>query len=84
MSRIAPTTGVAVSAGRLDRMVAPAKAPSAPGRARVRTIRQSTLPSLWWEMPEASVVPISAKCTEAEAAAGAMPAATRSVVEVTP
>ena len=50
----------------------------------MRTIRQSTLPSLWWEKPDARVVPISAKCTDADAAAGAIPAATSSVVEMTP
>ena len=43
------------------------------------TVRQSTLPSLWWEKPETSVVPISEKCTAAEAAAGAMPVASSSV-----
>ena len=48
------------------------------------TVRQSTLPSLWWEKPETSVVPISEKWTAALAAAGAMPAARSSVDEVTP
>ena len=64
--------------------VAPMKAPTAPGPARIATMRQSTFPNLWWEIPEASVVPIWAKCTAADAAAGAIPAATRMVVEVTP
>ena len=31
-------------------------------------MRQSTLPSLWWEKPETSEVPISEKWTAAEAA----------------
>ena len=48
------------------------------------TVRQSTLPSLWCEKPETSVVPISEKCTAAEAAAGAMPVASSSVEDVTP
>ncbi len=64
--------------------MAPAKAPMPPGTAMMLTVRQSTLPSLWWEMPETSVVPISEKCTAADAAAGAMPAASRRVEEVTP
>ena len=50
----------------------------------IRTVRQSTLPSLWWEKPAATVVPISEKCTAAEAAAGATPEAIRSVDDVTP
>ena len=37
-------------------------------------MRQSVLPSLWWESPETSVVPISEKWIAAEAAAGAIPA----------
>ena len=48
------------------------------------TVRQSTLPSLWCEKPETSEVPISEKCTAADAAAGATPAASSSVDEVTP
>ena len=48
------------------------------------TVRQSTLPSLWWENPETSVVPISEKWTAAEAAAGATPVASSSVDDVTP
>ncbi|GIF95171.1 hypothetical protein Cci01nite_02650 [Catellatospora citrea] len=35
-------------------------------------------------MPEARVVPTSARCTEAEAAAGEMPAMRSRVLEVTP
>ena len=50
----------------------------------IETVRQSTLPSLWWEYPETSVVPISEKCTAADAAAGATPAASSNVEEVTP
>ena len=48
------------------------------------TVRQSTLPSLWWEKPETSEVPISEKWTAAEAAAGATPAASSRVDDVTP
>ncbi len=66
------------------RNVAPAKAPIAPGRAIRRTTRQSTLPNRQCATPEASVVPISARCTEADADAGAMPATSSRVEEVTP
>ena len=48
------------------------------------TVRQSTLPSLWWEKPETSVVPISEKWTAALAVAGAMPVASSRVDDVTP
>ena len=68
----------------LERKVAPAKAPMPPGTAMMLTVRQSTLPSLWWLMPETNVVPISEKWTAAEAAAGAIPAASSSVEDVTP
>ena len=78
------THGFAVSAGRLERKVAPANAPTKPGTASTPTVRQSTLPSLWWENPETSDVPISEKCTAALAAAGATPAASRRVEDVTP
>ena len=47
-------------------------------------MRQSTLPSLWWEKPETSDVPISEKWTAAEEAAGATPAAMSRVDDVTP
>jgi hypothetical protein len=73
-----------VSAGRLARNVAPANAPTKPGTARMPTVFQSTLPSLWCEKPETSEVPISEKWTAADAAAGAIPAASRSVDDVTP
>ena len=53
------------------RNVAPAKAPRSRARAMMPTVRQSMLPSLWWENPETSEVPISEKWTAAEAAAGA-------------
>ena len=66
------------------RTVAPANAPSAPGSAIRRTTLQSTLPNRQCAIPEATVVPISARCTDAEAAAGATPASSSSVVEVTP
>jgi hypothetical protein len=45
---------------------------------------QSTLPKLECEIPDTAVVPISAMCTLADASAGAMPAATKTVVEETP
>ena len=54
------------------------------GEARMLTVRQSTLPSLWWEKPDTSEVPISEKWTAAEAAAGATPAASSRVEDVTP
>ena len=66
------------------RNVAPAKAPTAPGSAMRSTTRQSTLPNRQWATPAASVVPISARWTDAEAAAGATPANSSSVDEVTP
>ena len=50
----------------------------------IRTVRQSTLPSLWCEKPDATVVPISLKCTAAEAAAGVNPSVSSRVDEVTP
>ncbi len=78
------TQGLAVSPSRFESSVAPAKAPTPPGTAMIETVRQSTLPSLWWEKPETNVVPISEKCTAADAAAGATPPASRRVVEVTP
>ena len=68
----------------MDRAVAPMNAPTKPGTARIETVRQSTLPSLWCEAPETSEVPISEKWTAAEAAAGATPAAISSVEDVTP
>ncbi len=64
--------------------VAPRNAPVAPGTPRVSTIFQSTLPNFQCDSPEASDVPSSARCTEAEARAGVSPAVSRIVVEVTP
>ena len=78
------TTGLATAASRLESRVAPRKAPTKPGRARIETVRQSTLPSLWCDAPDTSEVPISEKWTAAEAAAGATPAASSRVEEVTP
>jgi len=69
---------------RLERKVAPAKAPIAPGMPIFHTTPQSTLPKRQWETPETSAVPISARCTVADAAAGLVPMARSSVVEVTP
>ena len=76
--------GAAMSVGMLLRRVAPRNAPTAPGRAMRRTTCQSTLPKRQWAAPAARVVPISARCTDAEAEAGAMPASSSRVVEVTP
>ena len=83
-SRSAATHGLATSPSIEDRTVAPAKAPMPPGIAMIRTVRQSTLPSLWCEKPDTSVVPISDRWTAAEADAGATPAAISSVDDVTP
>ena len=78
------TIGLATAASRLDSAVAPMKAPTKPGTARIETVRQSTLPSLWCEAPETSEVPISEKWTAADAAARATPTTISSVEEVTP
>jgi hypothetical protein len=48
------------------------------------TTFQSTLPNRQWDRPEARVVPISARCTVADAAAGLVPIASSRVVDVTP
>jgi hypothetical protein len=42
------------------------------------------LPNFQCEIPDASVVPTSDKCTAAEAAAGAIPTVNNNVVDVTP
>ena len=68
---------------KLD-VFAPANAPTAPGTPTRSTTRQSTLPKRQWDRPDASVVPISARWTVAEAAAGLVPMASSSVVDVTP
>ena len=77
-------SGFAVPVSRPDRKVAPAKAPMAPGTPIFSTTGQSTLPKRQWEAPETRVVPISARCTVAEAATGLVPIASSSVVVVTP
>ena len=46
--------------------------------------RRSTLPNRQCDTAAASVVPISARCTEADAAAGATPATSSRVAEVRP
>ena len=84
MSRISDITGAAISVERLDSNVAPTKAPTAPGTPILATTFQSTLPNRQCASPDASVVPISAKWTVAEAAAGLVPMASSRVVEVTP
>jgi hypothetical protein len=63
--------GLAESVESELRNVAPTNAPSAPGTPMRPTTFQSTLPKRQCDAPEASVVPISARCTEADAAAGA-------------
>jgi hypothetical protein len=84
MTRKREIQGRAASPSRLLSTVAPAKAPTPPGRASQRTAFQSVLPSFQCAAPEARVVPTSARWTLAEATAGANPAASRSVVEVSP
>ena len=70
-------SGAAVSVDRLERNVAPAKAPMAPGMPILNTTPQSTFPNRQWDTPEIRVVPISARWTVAEAAAGFVPTARR-------
>ena len=84
ISRKPAIQGVAASASSELRTTAPRKANTAPGSASGSTSRQSTFPNRWWATPETAVVPTSARCTVAEAAAGAEPAASSSVVELTP
>src|SRR5699024_4710171 len=76
-SRMAETHGVAASPLRLARTVEPISAPMNPGPARIPTVRQSTLPDLWWARPETRAVPRSGKGAAAERAAGGVPAAER-------
>ena len=76
--------GVATSVDRLDSTVAPAKAPTAPGNPMRATTDQSTLRKRQCAVPEARVVPISARCTEADAEAGESPATRSREVDVTP
>lgn len=83
-SRITAITGAANALDTPDRTVAPTKAPTAPGMPTRHTTPQSTLPNLQWDTPEATVVPISATCTVAEATAGLVPRANNKLVEVNP
>ncbi len=83
-SRTPPIQGLAISEEMLLSSTAPQKAPSAPGMASRRTVRQSTLPKRQCAKPEAAVVPSSARWTAADAEAGLYPAASTSVVDVTP
>ncbi len=83
-TRMIDMTGAATSVERLARTLAPTKAPTAPGRPTLATTFQSTLPNFQWATPDIRLVPISAKWTVAEAAAGLVPKASSSVVEVTP
>ena len=77
-------TGAATSVDMFDSTVAPAKAPIAPGMPIFATTRQSTLPNFQCDRPDTSVVPISARWTVADAAAGFVPMTSRRVVVVTP
>jgi hypothetical protein len=52
------------------RTIAPTNAARPPGTAILIIVGQSTFPNLMWEIPEKAVVPTSAKCTTADAAAG--------------
>jgi hypothetical protein len=76
--------GAASSVDSADSAVAPRNAPIAPGTPRRSTSFQSTLPKRQCEAPATSVVPTSARWTDALAAAGLTPAMSRSEVEVTP
>ncbi len=76
--------GLATSVESMPSTVAPANAPTAPGTAIPPTTRQSTLPNRQCATPEASDVPTSDRCTDAEATTGASPAVSSSVVDVTP
>src|SRR3712207_9506050 len=77
-------TGAATSVERLESTFAPTKAPTAPGTPTLATTFQSTLPNFQCASPDIRLVPISAKCTVADAAAGLVPMASSRVVDVTP
>ena len=66
------------------RTVAPRKAPIPPGMAMRASTFLSTLPNFACEKPLTAEVPISARCTEAEARAGVSPMAMSRVDEVRP
>src|SRR5690606_4678325 len=76
--------GAAASVEIDDSTVAPRKPPMHPGIANQPTTDQSTLRSRQCEIPEDNDVPSSARCTEAEAMAGAVPTASSPVLAVTP
>ena len=82
------TTGgaftVAASVDSRASTVAPRNAPTAPGTPSRVTSRQSTLPNRQCDTPDARVVPTSARCTDADAVAGASPTNSRRLVEVAP
>jgi hypothetical protein len=79
-----PISGAEASAERCDSSSAPSSAPAAPGTPSRSTRAQSTLPKRQCAYPDASAVPIFARCTDALAAAGLSPASRSSVVDVTP
>lgn len=83
-SRIAAISGAASSVDSADSTVAPRKAPTAPGTPSLATMDQSMFLNRQCEMPDASVVPISARCTAALAWAAATPDSTSRVEAVTP
>ena len=75
---------MAASPSSPTRKWAPKNAAIPPGTAMMPTTRQSTLPNFQCAAPETRVVPTSERWTTAEAEAGAMPASSSRVVEVTP
>ncbi len=76
--------GAASSVDSADSAVAPRNAPIAPGTPSRSTSFQSTLPKRQCDAPAASVVPTSARCTDALAVAGLIPAIRSNDVDVTP
>lgn len=68
----------------LERKFAPIKAPIEPGIASLIMIFLSTFSACQCDNPDAKVVPISAKCTAADATAAVAPAVTKRVELVIP
>ena len=67
-----------------DKNVAPRNAPIPPGIARRSKIFLSMFSACQCDAPEAKVVPISAKCTAADATAADAPSVTNKVELVSP
>jgi hypothetical protein len=76
--------GSAASADSDESATAPRNAPTKPGRLISRTQRHSTLPKRVCDAADTATVPTSARCTVADATAGAEPIASSSVVDDTP